>query len=297
MGELLVRTLESVCYFGPCFSRPGYKTHGVVNCDGIGQSDFMWHIRSNRNVKRVYSRIWNNDELLVSFDGCGVYRDWRYDPSWKTKAGWYHVDQNPVLKPERCCVQGFVSLTEQDETTGGLIVFPRTHLRFQQLSGIGNRPRDFVMIPRNHPILDRGQGIGKLVQCQAGDLVVWDSRLAHCNSPALRATELEQNQPVDLLRIVAYVSMSPTTFVRGHTLDEFRKKRKALVQNNCTLSHWSTELQEARKLKRTNRAVTNPLSLSVCPGPSTDLPKVSMKKLDAYQRSLILGTNDVDNED
>jgi len=40
---------------------------------------------------------------------------WRYDSKWKTKAGWYHVDQNPILKPNRCCIQVFVSLTNQKE--------------------------------------------------------------------------------------------------------------------------------------------------------------------------------------
>jgi len=142
----------------------------------------------------------------------------------------------------------FRFLTNQNETTGGLIVFPHTHLRFQQLDGIGNRPRNFVMIPSTHSILDRGQAIGKLVQCQAGDLVLWDSRLVHCNTPAFTIDELNKNQPVDFLRIVAYVSMSPTRFVHGQTLEEFRKKRKLLVENNCTLTHWSTELVEAGKL-------------------------------------------------
>jgi hypothetical protein len=227
--------------------RPGINSHGVVNSCGIGQSDFMWNIRSVRNIKRVYSQIWNTNELLVSFDGCGVYRDWRYDPKWKTKAGWYHVDQNPIIKPDRCCIQGFVSLTNQNQATGGLIVFPQTHLRFEQLNDLARRPRDFVMIPSTHPIFDRGQAIGKLIQCQSGDLVLWDSRVVHCNSPAFIPEERDRNQPVELLRIVAYVSMSPTTFIRGQTLDQFRKKRKLFAQNNCTLSHWSTELNEASK--------------------------------------------------
>jgi hypothetical protein len=209
----------------------------------------MWNIRSNQNVKRVYSQIWNTNELLVSFDGCGVYRDWRYDSRWRTKAGWYHVDQNPVQKPNRCCIQGFVSLTNQNQTTGGLIVFPHTHLRFAQLRDVANRPRDFIMIPKTHPILDGGQAIGKLVQCQAGDLVLWDSRLVHCNSPAFSIEERCQNEPIDFLRIVAYVSMSPTTFIQPQALEEFRKQRKLLAQNNSTLTHWSTELQEASKFE------------------------------------------------
>src|SRR5690349_11749152 len=145
------------------------------------------------------------------------------------------------MKPTRCCIQGFVSLINQNQTTGGLIVFPYTHLRFQQLNDLARRPKDFIMIPSNHPILDRGQAIGKFIQCQSGDLVLWDSRLVHCNSPAFSIEERQIDQSVDFLRIVAYVSMSPTIFVRGHTLDEFRKQRKLLAQNNSTLTHWSTE--------------------------------------------------------
>jgi hypothetical protein len=98
------------------------------------------------------------------------------------------------------------------------------------------------MIPHDHPILDEGKAIGKLIQCQAGDLV-------HCNSHAFITEEQQQNELVDYLRIVAYVSMSPTPFVHGYTIKEFRKERKLLVENNCTLSHWSTELVQTRKLK------------------------------------------------
>jgi len=207
----------------------------------------MWNIRSNRNIKRVYSHIWNTNELLVSFEGCGVYRNWHYEPTWKTTTGWYHVDQNPILKPDRCCIQGFISLTDQNETTGGLIVFPYTHLRFNELNDLARRPKDFVPIPNIHPILDRGLAIGKFIQCQSGDLVLWDSRLVHCNSPAFVTEGGLKNQSIDLLRIVAYISMSPTIFIRNQTLDQFRKKRKLLAQHNCTLTHWSTDLTESSK--------------------------------------------------
>ena len=207
----------------------------------------MWSVRANRHVKRVYSQVWNTNALLVSFDGCGLYRDWRHNPEWKTKSAWYHVDQNPRMKPNRCCVQGSVSLTDQNESTGGMIVFPGTHDRFSQMLDLARRPTDFITVPASHPILDRGQAIGRLVQCRAGDLVLWDSRLVHCNNPAFVTEELPRDAPVDLLRIVAYVSMSPASFVYGQTLDQFRKKRKELFRENCTLNHWSTELVEASK--------------------------------------------------
>ena len=50
---------------------------------------------------------------------------------------------------------------------------------------------------------------------------------------------------MDFLRIVAYVSMSPSIFIRDYTLDQFRKKRKLAVQNNSTLSHWSGDIIES----------------------------------------------------
>jgi hypothetical protein len=82
---------------------------------------------------------------------------------------------------------------------------------------------------------------------------VWDSRLIHCNSSAFVVDELLKSQSIDFLRIVAYVSMSPATFVRGLTLDQFRKKRKLLAQDNCTLNHWSNELTEDKSGKYLNK--------------------------------------------
>ncbi|CAF0797334.1 unnamed protein product [Rotaria sordida] len=71
-----------------------------------------------------------------------------------------------------------------------------------------------------HSILDRGNAIGKFIHCQSGDLVVWDSRLVHCNSCA---------------------------FISDESSSAF------------------------------------------------NLPKISLEKLDVYQRALIIGTN-VDDE-
>jgi len=107
---------------------PSYSTHGVISGSGIGQSDFLWNVRSNRHVKKTYAGIWDNQPLLVSFDGCGIFRDWRYNPTWKTSGGWNHVDQNPKVKPDRCCIQGFVSLTDQSEKKQAVLLFIHAHI-------------------------------------------------------------------------------------------------------------------------------------------------------------------------
>ncbi|CAF1469233.1 unnamed protein product [Adineta ricciae] len=257
---------------------PGIRSHGVINTYGMGQSAFMWNIRSNRQIKRIYEQLWNRSDLLVSFEGCGIFRDWSFNETWKTEDGWNHVDQNPNSKPDRCCVQGFVSLTDQNESTGGLVVYPESHSRFSELRGLGKGSRDFVFVPATHPIFDGGRAIGKLVHCNAGDLVVWDSRTIHCNSPA---TVPKQNHgKVDLLRIVAYVSMSPINLVsKQYTLDEFRFEREQMVQNNRTLTHWSTEIILG--------AMANPLNKQ----------QLSLDNFTTYQRTLIFGTIPEDKDD
>ncbi|CAM4946233.1 unnamed protein product [Rotaria socialis] len=209
---------------------PSFSSHGVINGLGIGQSEFLWSVRSNRQVKNIFARLWNTRQLLVSFDGCGVYRDWRYNSTWKTNDSWDHVDQNPKLKPDRCCIQGIVSLTDQNQRISGLIVYPRTHLRFTELWDITKNSRDFVQVSSDHAItlvklLDRHH-IHRMIQA-----------------------------------------------IDDQTLDEFREKRKQLVKNNCTTTHWSTELV---------------LSL----GNHTDPPKLSLDRFDAYQKALIFGTDD-----
>lgn len=95
---------QSEFCMSPLSSRPTFSTHGVISGNGIGQSDFLWNVRSNPRIKQVFTQIWNDPQLLVSFDGCGIFRDWRYDPTWKTQGGWNHVDQNPKVKPDRCCI-------------------------------------------------------------------------------------------------------------------------------------------------------------------------------------------------
>ena len=174
---------------------------GVCWAGGVGTSAFQWHIRSLPTVKAVFERVWEGEKNLVaSFDGCGVFRPTltgaagggkpvRHE-EWVTKSAWFHVDQNPVSKPGRECVQGLFSVFDQDETTGGLVVIPGSHHAFNSLASLvkTKSTHDFVTIPNGHFMLDRAVGATrpKLVKCRAGDFVLWDSRTVHCNSPALR---------------------------------------------------------------------------------------------------------------
>ncbi|CAF1285120.1 unnamed protein product [Rotaria magnacalcarata] len=253
---------------------PGLSDIGLLNDYGIGQSEFMWYIRGKPYVKKVFSHIWNSNELFTSFDGAGCFRDWHLNEEWKTRSGWYHCDQNPFRKPDRCSIQGLVSLTDSDESTGGLVIVPGSHNSFIDLQFTVNENSlwgDFVTIPSELVEMLRP----RLVKCKAGDLVVWDSRCIHCNTSALvderhRDSSLE----TQLLRVVAYICMSPLSMfepdgVRYDSLEEFRELREDFVRDRVTCTHWPLELNTVSR--------------------SSNKDKVPLK-LNTYQHSLIVGT-------
>jgi hypothetical protein len=129
---------------------------------------------------------------------------------------------------------------------------PDSHERFIDLQFILDENRvwgDFVSMPsdlieRVHP---------RLIQCKAGDLVVWDSRCIHCNTPALVDKPNENLlSETQLLRIVAYINMSPLSLfepdgVRYENLEEFRELREDFVRDKVTCTHWPLELITASK--------------------------------------------------
>mmetsp|Transcript_1327 Transcript_1327/g.2226 ORF Transcript_1327/g.2226 Transcript_1327/m.2226 type:complete len:381 (-) Transcript_1327:330-1472(-) len=213
---------------------PGNPTYGIIASMGAGQSPFAWFVRSRPRVKDAFAAVWSTNDLLVSFDGFGAFRPWKYKSSWRTRGGWFHVDQNAKYKPGKCCIQGLVSMFDQDHTTGGLTVISGSHHMFEDYAS-RNPPRhsmDFVRIQSEDIILKKKP---ILVSCKAGDLCLWDSRLVHCNSPAPKTNSLEpksrryedkffcadakQDQDLShLLRLVCYVCMTPTSKASSQVL-------------------------------------------------------------------------------
>ncbi|CAF1458425.1 unnamed protein product, partial [Didymodactylos carnosus] len=190
---------------------PGLTHVGIMPSDGIPHSQFMWCVRGNPH--------------------------------------------NPIEKSDRCSIQGFVALTDNNEYTGGLVVVPESHKHFADLRLVARnnstRP-NFARVRKSHALLKRFKP--RLVKCQAGDLVVFDSRCIHCNTPALQsvneteeATSVKTSQCSQLLRLVAYVCMSPTTMVPSDQLEQFRKTREEFVKNRISCTHWPCELNVSGK--------------------------------------------------
>jgi Phytanoyl-CoA dioxygenase (PhyH) len=224
---------------------------------GAGHSAFAWRIRSHPNVKQIFAQLYNinnPDLLLSSLDGVILWTE----PS--TDCGWFHIDQNPVHKPQESSVQGLVHLTDVTPATGGNVLVLQSHLDFDGGHFLGNsdtpsgrttnrntvnsfyRDRlaeigddDWLEIDPNDGVLLDPRRIVTLL-LNAGDVLLWDSRVAHCSYPPIASSSVASQQTTNhgFLRAATLVTMVPCNVVS----EQVKRERRNAVDNNRTLSHW-----------------------------------------------------------
>lgn len=222
-------------------------------------NDFLWETRLLPTVRRVFASIWDSNDLIVSYDAGGVFRPWKYNIRWLTNGGWWHVDQNAARGPHRqgrVTVQGLVTYYDATAETGGLCVIPGSHLQHNEVCERAPMARaqvDFLMIPADEPVLRSAEPT--LICAKAGDLILWDSRTVHCNTPALHMAAYHANllnkgaaakvvdeplpppgQAAELLRLVAYVCMVPAS----HASPDIMRQRKDAFMHRLPSSHYPT---------------------------------------------------------
>lgn len=226
------------------FRRCGLPHVGIIKARGAGQSELVWYVRTRPNVREAFGRIWGTDCLISAFDGFNVFLPWHHGFK-KTQIGWLHSDQGHA-KQGLHAIQGFVSLTDQNATTGGLHVIPGSHHSHVDwvTEDTPGSPNDFCMV---------GNGYGEallhlpqqLVSCNVGDLVLWDSRCVHCNTVALEQPTTPEGE---LLRVVVYVCMLPKSLASKADL----KRRKLAYDEGISSNHWPVLGQDDFELFRGN---------------------------------------------
>mmetsp|Transcript_96485 Transcript_96485/g.251514 ORF Transcript_96485/g.251514 Transcript_96485/m.251514 type:complete len:387 (+) Transcript_96485:128-1288(+) len=226
---------------------------GLVNSRGAGQSELSWFLRER--TKRVFATLWGTDDLITSFDGIGIFRPWRHVSTTggvsvgflknRTRGGWLHVDQGRSTAGQMCCVQGLVSLYEQNARTGGFQVVPKSHLLHKEIVDefADDQLVDYVEPPADRLSReDSGLEPPRLVVTQAGDVILWDSRTLHASTPGFveeedNAATLPEKGDVatsKLLRAVVYVCMTPKHFASPRILTQ----RRQAYDIKATTSHW-----------------------------------------------------------
>ena len=219
---------------------------GILPGHGIGHAAAQWFIRGVPEVKQAFAAIWDDDDLLVSFDGMALWRPWALRESWKTNRGgsWLHIDQNPITRPGLQCVQGLVNLLPSSPATGGNVLIPGSHKTFASIPEVypqrlGRLPLDVdhFRFPADDPLLAGTPPI--MCHLEAGDLLLWDSRTIHCSSGSLAPPEPK----AELMRAISLICMMP----RRRSTPDVLEKRKTAVERVISTTNWSDRFINADK--------------------------------------------------
>ena len=236
---------------------------GILPWFGVGQSPFMWYVRTRTKVAKAYRQAWGLDAdapLATSFDGCCAWR-----PGQTTRTGWLHVDQDALRGNAREMLQGLVHLSPPVSAAtgatrrrlplrhrhdvcsmaliatpraGGLVlvdgshrtVFPRLADQYGEALR-ANAGDDYFELARDDDAYTEGPVI--CCRLEPGDMIVWDSRVAHASHPPSEPAA----DPHALVRLCAYVCMAPPS------KDEaVQRARRAAFDEGQTTTHWPTKV-------------------------------------------------------
>ena len=185
--------------------------------DVHAHSALMWRIRSDKRIIAIFSKIWNTNDLITSFDGIG-----HRSPNESWELDW-HVDQD-ICEDKCVCVQGLLALSGSSAANGGTQFAIGTHFYHDKCMRIlKQRPRKWQFVSLEQTMLARFK------KCQPslkpGDMLLWDSRIAH-RVPRPRIAHTE--------RTVAFLCMTPRQFATSSTL----KRRRNAFEKGVSSTHW-----------------------------------------------------------
>jgi ectoine hydroxylase-related dioxygenase (phytanoyl-CoA dioxygenase family) len=242
---------------------------------GIGHSESQWYLRGIPNVKKAFAKVWESDDLLTSFDGVSLWRPWNINPDWKTESGqsWFHIDQHPISKPGKQCIQGLVNLLPTSKEIGGNVIIPGSHKFFKDLPNeyherLSKLPLeiDHFRFPNDDPKLSSDKAV--MCHMEPGDMLLWDSRTIHCSNSG---TNLNQETNT-LIRAASLICMMP----KHLTSEDVLEQRREAVDKLISTTNWTNSFRNADEF---------PLILE-----AEDRDKYSWPKkpvLNEYQKSLI----------
>ncbi|GAB7332642.1 hypothetical protein MBLNU13_g04403t3 [Cladosporium sp. NU13] len=207
---------------------PAHMKGGMYHGYSIQHEKFMWEARQEPGVLEAFARLWETQDLLVSFDGMNI----TLPAGTPTKTSpWPHVDQSPKRRGLQC-VQGILNLAPNGPDDGGLLVYAGSHALNEEFFGthdVQDRPTwgpgDWFGFEQSEVDWFKQRGCELRKVCaEPGDLIVWDSRTVHFNE-----TPRSQN-----LRAVIYLCYTPTAFAKEEDL----QRKAELFHKRKGTTHW-----------------------------------------------------------
>jgi hypothetical protein len=183
----------------------------------------LWKNRQNSNIYQIFRTIFQEEKLHVSIDRVNmnppVTESWEY-------RGFLHFDVDTSQHPIPRELQGILSLTDVNEISGGFQCIPGFHNIVDDW--IKTRPKDED--PR-FPDFSGYQPVNVL--SNAGDLIIFDARLPHGNTP---------NQS-ELPRMAQYITMWPAKQSRF----DVRRRRDCIFNKSAPRTRMNRLLPDSPK--------------------------------------------------
>lgn len=233
--EFVERFLSWFTSCCPSFNRADPETWTAKNLPpmsrGImkhyyGHTALQWEIREL--CAPFFAEIWgcSVEDLLTAFDG-GCFLPAK--PT-TTFSAWVHNDC-PRDYTTFSCVQGIVNFVENGPEDGGLVLVEGSHQLFAEYMA-RHQSEGFMwgLSDQTDPLLSERNLIK--ICAPAGHLLLFDSRMFHCNAPAYGSVYRSDGTP--RFRLCHYVSFQPRS---GATAAELQK-RQHLYEKGRMTGHW-----------------------------------------------------------
>ena len=145
----------------------------------VGHSELVWKVRQNPKVKEVFSKIWNTDDLIVSFDGASIYI---LDKPIRNQNSWFHVDQS-YTRNNFECIQSWINAYDTNEGDATLVILENSHnfhKEFKEKFEITDKKDWFKLQNKEqYDFYINNNCLEKRIKCPRGYGVFCDSRTLH----------------------------------------------------------------------------------------------------------------------
>lgn len=174
---------------------PQRRDHAMLELNHTGMLEiynhqYMWDTRSEPRVYDAFVDIWDREDLWVTIDRANLNLP-RNQPG--RPDGFIHWDVDTSQRPLPIGVQGVLSLARQDAEVGGFQCVPALFRDLDAWERTQPADRDPM-----HPDTSGLEIVN--VQMEAGDLLIFNSLLAHGVRP---------NHSTSRPRIAQYIAMQP----------------------------------------------------------------------------------------
>ena len=201
----------------------------------IYNHQYLWDNRQTQRVYDAFVDVWGTEKLWVTIDRANLNFPMR--PGFEYK-GFIHWDYNPDTKPQN--VQGVLALADQtDENMGGFQCVPELFRTYDNWKLTQPIDRDYYKPDT------AGLEIVK-VKLEAGDLLIFNSLLAHGIRPNLSTNKV---------RIAQYIAMMPAQ----EENEELRQWRINSWQSRDAMEGYAFPGDPLKREKQNPVAVLTPL--------------------------------------